>query len=104
MIVVSHEGLQWAQNYCNQINEKYPELKEQKTPTAIKVMDLTIAYQTGAKFVQDELLKLRTKLREKQLAASETDCTEPEWTIIRNEDVFAAYDEAIKIIDKILEL
>ena len=104
MIVKTHEGLQWAQNYCNQINEKYPELKERKTPNAIKVMDLTIAYQTGAKFVQDELLKARTKLREKQMSASETDCTEPNLTIIRNEDVFNAYDEAIKLIDKILDL
>lgn len=104
MIVVTHEGLQWAQNYCNQINEIYPELKEQKTPNAIKVMDLTIAYQTGAKFVQVELLKARTKLREKQISASESDRTEPNLTIIRNEDFFNAYDEAIKLIDKVLEL
>lgn len=104
MIVTTHEGLQWAQNYCNEINEKFPELKEQKTPNAIKVMDLTIAYQNGAQFIQNELKKVKDKLREKQLSQSETDCTEPNLICVQNADVFAAYDEAIKMIDEIINL
>ena len=101
MIVTTHEGLQWAQNYCNEIKEKFPELE---APKPIMVMDLTIAYQNGAQFIQNELAKVKDKLREKQLSQSETDCTEPNLICVQNADVFAAYDEAIKMIDEIINL
>lgn len=100
MIVTTHEGLQWAQNYCKEIKEKFPELEALKP---IMVMDLTIAFQNGAQFIQDELKKVRMKLRDKQMATTETDETE-QLTTIKNEEMFAAYEEAIRQIDNILEL
>lgn len=100
MIVTTHEGLQWAQNYCKEIREKFPELE---APKQIMVLDLTIAYQKGAQFIQDELKKVRMKLRDKQMATTETEETE-QLTTIKNEELFAAYEEAIRQIDNILEL
>lgn len=35
---------------------------------------------------------------------AETDCTNPELICVNNPDVFAAYDEAIKLIDEIIKL
>lgn len=101
MIVTTHEGLQWAQNYCNEIKERYPQLEP---PKPVMVMDLTIAYQNGAQFIQDELKKVKYKLREKSLQETKESEIEPGLTVIKNEDVFRAYEEASKLIDEILTL
>lgn len=99
MIVVLHEALQWSESHCKATKEKYPELKGFDT-----IVDLVVAYQEGAKFIQNELAKVKARLREKQLTQSETDCTEPNLICVQNADVFAAYDEAIKMIDEIINL
>lgn len=99
MIVVLHEALQWSESHCKATKEKYPELKGFDT-----IVDLVVAYQEGAKYIQNELSKVKNKLREKQLSQSETDCTEPNLICVQNADVFAAYDEAIKMIDEIINL
>lgn len=96
MIVVTHEGLQWAENHCKETTEKYELLKGYDT-----IFDLVVAYQAGANFIQDELKKVRMKLRDKQMATTEE--TE-QLTTIKNEELFAAYEEAIRQIDNILEL
>lgn len=102
MIVTTLEGLQWAQNYCNEINEKYPELQERKTPNVIKVMDLTFAYQTGAQFIQNKLANEKGMLQEK--------ANKEEMVFTINENGFEksekakAYEEAIQMIDEILKL
>ena len=99
MIVVLHEALEWSESHCKATKEKYPELKGFDT-----IVDLVVAYQEGAKFIQNELAKVKDRLREKQLTQSETDCTEPNLICVQNADVFAAYDEAIKMIDEIIKL
>lgn len=99
MIVVLHEALEWSESHCKATKEKYPELKGFDT-----IVDLVVAYQEGAKYIQNELAKVKNKLREKQLTQSETDCTEPNLICVQNADVFAAYDEAIKLIDEIIKL
>lgn len=99
MIVVLHEALEWSESHCKATKEKYPELKGFDT-----IVDLVVAYQEGAKYIQNELAKVKNKLREKQLSQSETDCTEPNLICVQNADVFAAYDEAIKMIDEIINL
>ena len=99
MIVVTHEALQWAENHCKETQAKYDMLKGYDT-----IFDLVVAYQEGAQFIQNELAKVKDKLREKQLSQSETDCTEPNLICVQNADVFAAYDEAIKMIDEIINL
>lgn len=99
MIVVLHEALEWSESHCKATKEKYPELKGFDT-----IVDLVVAYQEGAKYIQNELAKVKNKLREKQLTQSETDCTEPNLICVQNADVFAAYDEAIKMIDEIINL
>jgi hypothetical protein len=99
MIVVLHEALEWSESHCKATKEKYPELKGFDT-----IVDLVVAYQEGAKYIQNELAKVKARLREKQLTQSETDCTEPNLICVQNADVFAAYDEAIKMIDEILKL
>ena len=98
MIVVTHEALQWADNHCKETTEKYELLKGYDT-----IFDLVDAYQAGAKFIQDELKKVRIKLRDRQMATTETDETE-QLTTIKNEELFAAYEEAIRQIDNILGL
>jgi hypothetical protein len=105
MLSVTNEGMQWARNYCKEIKEKYPLMQEHKTPEGIKVMELAFAYQTGAQYIQNELAKVKARLREKSLEnAAETDCTNPELICVKNQDVFAAYEEAIKQIDEIITL
>lgn len=99
MIVVLHEALEWSENHCKATKEKYPELKGFDT-----IVDLVVAYQEGAKYIQNELAKVKAKLREKQLTQSETDCTEPNLICVQNADVFVAYDEAIRLIDEIIKL
>lgn len=99
MIVVLHEALEWSESHCKATKEKYPELKGFDT-----IVDLVVAYQEGAKYIQNELAKVKNKLREKQLTQSETDCTEPNLICVQNSDVFAAYDEAIKMLDEIINL
>lgn len=98
MIVVTHEALQWADNHCKETTEKYELLKGYDT-----IFDLVVAYQAGAKFIQDELKKVRMKLRDKQMDTTETEETE-QLTTIKNEELFAAYEEAIRQIDNILGL
>lgn len=93
-------GLEWADEHCKQTKEKYETLKGYDT-----IMDLVEAYVAGAQYVQSKLEKAKQLLREKSIeTATESDCTEPNMVIIRNEDVFAAYDEAIKLIDEIIKL
>lgn len=100
MIVVLHEALEWSESHCKAKKEKYPELKGFDT-----IVDLVVAYQEGAKYIQNELTKVKARLREKSLEnAAETDCTNPELICVTNPDVFAAYDEAIKMIDEIINL
>lgn len=99
MIVVLHEALEWTENHCNETKKKYEMLKGYDS-----FMDLVKAYVAGAEYIQNELAKVKNKLREKQLTQSETDCTEPNLICVQNADVFAAYDEAIKMIDEIIKL
>lgn len=99
MIVVLHEALEWSESHCKATKEKYPELKGFDT-----IVDLVVAYQEGAKYIQNELAKVKARLREKQLTQSETDCTEPNLICVQNADVFSAYDEAIRLIDEIIKL
>lgn len=99
MIVVIHEALEWSESHCKATKEKYPELKGFDT-----IVDLVVAYQEGAKYIQNELAKVKNKLREKQLSQSETDCTEPNLICVQNADVIAAYDEAIKMLNEIINL
>lgn len=99
MLVVTNEGMQWAQNYCKEIKEKYPELEP---PKSIMVMDLTIAYQTGAQFIQNALANMKGVLQEK--------ANKEEMVFTINENGFEksekakAYEEAIQMIDEILKL
>lgn len=99
MLVVTNEGMQWAQNYCKEIKEKYPELEP---PKPIMVLDLTIAYQTGAQFIQNKLANVKGMLQEK------ANKEEMVFTINENEfeksEKAKAYEEAIQMIDEILKL
>lgn len=95
-----HEALEWTENHCNETKKKYEMLKGYDS-----FMDLVQAYVAGAQYIQNELAKMKARLREKSLEnAAETDCTNPELICVTNPDVFAAYDEAIKLIDEIIKL
>ena len=99
MIVIMHEACVWSEKHCKETQEKYETLKGFDT-----IIDLVEAYRNGAEFVQNELKKVKERLREKQLSNADTDCTEPDLICVQNAEVFAAYDEAIKLINNILEL
>lgn len=99
MIQIMHEALNWTENHCNETKKKYDMLKGYDS-----FMDLVDAYVAGAQYIQNELEKARKKLREKSLEENVVETAEQGLVAIKNESAFAAYEEAIKMIDEILKL
>lgn len=99
MIVVTHEALQWAENHCKETQAKYNMLKGYDT-----MFDLVVAYQEGAKFIQNELAKVINELREKSLEENVVETAEQGLVAIKNESAFEAYENAIKQIKSIMQL
>ena len=99
MIQIIHEALNWTENHCNETKKKYDMLKGYDS-----FMDLVDAYVAGAQYIQNELEKAKAKLREKSLEENVEETAEQGLVAIKNESAFEAYEEAIKMIDEILNL